>query len=159
MSRLESSHLTVFSRSNNLTVLKKSIQNTLTILILMSWKHSIDFTVAFSKSLYFYSHKKCHSLPEISEKVHIKIKFHLIYLIQFIMNQNCHNSCWKQTTRLKNGTNDEVKDQNRGNYKSNAAIIISCYHYNFFQAPLSRKTDVYFQGNSCSKYFNRKLGK
>ena len=34
------------------------------ILILIGLKYSIEFTVAFSESMYFYSHKKCHSLPE-----------------------------------------------------------------------------------------------
>ena len=42
----------------------------------MGFKYSIGFTVAFSKSLLYYSHKKCHSLSGISEKVHIKAKFH-----------------------------------------------------------------------------------
>ena len=32
-------------------------------------------TVAFSKSLFFYSHKKCHSLPGISDNMHITAKF------------------------------------------------------------------------------------
>ena len=41
----------------------------------MGLKYSVDFTVAFSKSLFFYSHKKYHSLSEISEKVHITAKF------------------------------------------------------------------------------------
>ena len=45
------------------------------LLILMGSKYSIDFTVAFSESLFFYSHKKSHSLPRISEKVHITAKF------------------------------------------------------------------------------------
>ena len=49
MSRLESSHLIAFSRSSHLTVLTKSMQNTLTILILMGLKDSIEFTAAFSK--------------------------------------------------------------------------------------------------------------
>ena len=77
----------------------------------MGLNYYIDFTVAFSKSLYFYSHEKCHSLPAISEKVHIKAEFQKtqfdkydssgvsdfsvtsIYLIQFIMYKNSHNSC------------------------------------------------------------------
>ena len=41
----------------------------------MGLKYPIDFKVAFSKSLYFYSHIKNHRLPEISEKVHITAKF------------------------------------------------------------------------------------
>ena len=41
----------------------------------MGLKYSTDFTVAFSKSLYFYSHKKCHSLPRVSKKVDITTKF------------------------------------------------------------------------------------
>ena len=41
----------------------------------MGLKYSLDFTVVFSKSLYFYSHIKCHSSPGISEKVHIRAKF------------------------------------------------------------------------------------
>ena len=75
----------------------------------MGLKYSVDFTVAaFCKNLYFNSHKKCHSLPGISEKVHITAKFQKtecdkyvnrganalsitsVYLIQFIMDQNCH---------------------------------------------------------------------
>ena len=81
------------------------------IVILMGFKVLYQFTVAFSKSLYFCSHKKGHSLLEISEKVQItatfqKTKFHKyatsgvnafsiksFYLIQFIMDQNCHSSC------------------------------------------------------------------
>ena len=39
--------------------------------ILMGLKYSIDFTVAFFKSQYFYSYKNCHSLSGVSEKVHI----------------------------------------------------------------------------------------
>ena len=35
----------------------------------------MEFTVAFSKSLFFYSHKKCHRLSGISDKVHITAKF------------------------------------------------------------------------------------
>ena len=62
MSRLESSHLTVFSRNSHLAVLTIA-------------KYFIDIKVAFPKSLYFYCHKKCHSLPGISEKVHITVKF------------------------------------------------------------------------------------
>ena len=76
----------------------------------MRLKYSIDFTIVLSKSLYFYSHKKCHRLPGISEKVHITGKsqknefdryatsavrtfsIKSIYLIKFIMDQNCHNS-------------------------------------------------------------------
>ena len=38
----------------------------------MALKCSIEFTVVFSKDQHFYSHKKCNSLLEISEKVHIK---------------------------------------------------------------------------------------
>ena len=95
MSRLESNHLTAFIRSCHLTILTKSIQK----------KFSIDFTVAFSKSLFCFSHEKCNSLPAIYEKVHTtakiqKIEFDKyvtrrvmflvlatsIYLIQFIMN-------------------------------------------------------------------------
>ena len=41
----------------------------------MSSKYSIDFTVALTKSLYFYSHKESHSLLEISEKVPIAEKY------------------------------------------------------------------------------------
>ena len=40
----------------------------------MDLKYYMDFTVATSESLYFYSRKKCHSLPGISEKVHITEK-------------------------------------------------------------------------------------
>ena len=42
---------------------------------MIGWKCSIESTVGFSKSLYFKSHKKYSSLPGISEKVHIKVKF------------------------------------------------------------------------------------
>ena len=41
----------------------------------MCCKYSIEFTVAFSKSLFFYSHKKCNSLSGISEKMYITAKF------------------------------------------------------------------------------------
>ena len=77
----------------------------------MGLNYSTDFTFAFFLCLYFFSHKRFHSLPGISEKVHIKAKFQKteldkydtsgvsafsitsIYLIQFIMNQNYHNNC------------------------------------------------------------------
>ena len=77
----------------------------------MGLKYSIDFIVAISKILYFYSLKKCDSLPRIFEKVHITAKIQktqfdkyatgrvrafcikFIYLIQFIMEQNYHKSC------------------------------------------------------------------
>ena len=76
----------------------------------MGLKYCINFTVLLSKSLYFYSHKKYRSLPRISEKVHIKTKSRKtefdkyatievsdfstvsIYVIQFLMDQNCHHS-------------------------------------------------------------------
>ena len=76
MYRLESSYLTVFGKSSHLSVLKTSIQNTRTKMILKGLKYSIEFIVAFSKSLYFYNHKKCHFLQEISGKKQIKAKFH-----------------------------------------------------------------------------------
>ena len=41
----------------------------------MGLKYYIDFTVALSKSLYFYSRKKCHSLTGISEKAHVTAEF------------------------------------------------------------------------------------
>ena len=41
----------------------------------MGFKYSVDFTVAFSESLFFYSHKKCNSLPGISDNMHITAKF------------------------------------------------------------------------------------
>ena len=74
----------------------------------MGLKYSIDFTVAFSKSLSFCSQKKCHDLLGISEKVHITAKFqktefdkcadcclkYYIYLFDpNIMDQDSHNSC------------------------------------------------------------------
>ena len=77
----------------------------------MGFKVLINLTIVLTKSLYFYGHKKCHSLPGISRKVYITAKFlktefdkydtswvsdfsiTSIYLIQFIMGQNCHNSC------------------------------------------------------------------
>ena len=69
--------------------------------------------IAYSKSLYsyIYSQTKCYSFPGLSEKVRITAKFQktefyehatsgvsvfsitFIYLIQFIMGQNYHNSC------------------------------------------------------------------
>ena len=77
--------------------------------ILMGLKYSIDFTVAFFKSQYFYSCKNCHSLWEYLKKCILQIqktKFDKyansevssfivtsIYLFQFIMDQNCRNSC------------------------------------------------------------------
>ena len=75
MSRLESSHLKVFSRNGHLTILTKSMQNTSTILILLSFKYSIDSRAVFSKSLFFHCHKKFHSLSIISKRVYIKVKF------------------------------------------------------------------------------------
>ena len=78
--------------------------------ILMGLKYPINFTVAFFKSLYFYSLKKCHSVRKISEKVHIETKLlktefdkydnsrisafciTSIYLIQFIINQSYRKS-------------------------------------------------------------------
>ena len=66
----------------------------------MGFKYSIDFTVAFSKTQSF-------------RKLNLKTKYDIrgvsvfsiisIYLIQFTMDQNCYNSCWKQTARLKIG--------------------------------------------------------
>ena len=50
MSQLESSHRAVFSISSQLTVLAKSIQNTLTILILMGLKYSLKLKVVFSEA-------------------------------------------------------------------------------------------------------------
>ena len=41
----------------------------------MGFKYSADFTVAFSKSVFLYNNKKCHSLSRISEIVHIVAKF------------------------------------------------------------------------------------
>ena len=61
--------LTIFSRSSHLAVSTKSTQNILAIMTVMGLKYSIEFTVAFSKSKYFYSHMKCHDLLGISEKV------------------------------------------------------------------------------------------
>ena len=67
----------------------------------------------------YISYKKYHSLQGIFEKVHITVKFQKtefdenatsgvsafsiisIYLIQFIMDQNWHNSCYKQAAGLK----------------------------------------------------------
>ena len=80
MSRLERSHLTVFSRSSYLPILTKYIKNILTTLILIGWKYSIESTVVFSKSLYLHSHKKCHSWQGISEKEHIKSYAQFLFL-------------------------------------------------------------------------------
>ena len=84
----------------------------------MCLKYSINFTIAFSKSLKLY---QCHNLPGISEKVQITARFQKtefdkyatsrvsafsltsICLIQFIMDQNCHSRCYKQTAMLKIG--------------------------------------------------------
>ena len=69
----------------------------------MGSKYSIYFTVAFSKSLYLYNHKKSQSFPEILPKTEVpkfqKTEFDKyatsgdsafsmtsIYLIQFIMD-------------------------------------------------------------------------
>ena len=41
----------------------------------MVLKYFIYFIVAFSKTLHFYSYKKCHGLMGIFEKVHITAKF------------------------------------------------------------------------------------
>ena len=43
----------------------------------MGWKYFIESTTVFSESLYFYRHKKCYSLPGISEKNHINHFAHL----------------------------------------------------------------------------------
>ena len=73
----------------------------------MNLKYSISFTTAFSRSLYFYSHEKYHSLPGISEKIHITAKLQKTEfdkyatsgviafsttIYQFMMAENCHNS-------------------------------------------------------------------
>ena len=50
MSQLDSNHLTIFGRNSHLTVLRKSIQNTLVTINLMGLKDSIYFTVTSSKS-------------------------------------------------------------------------------------------------------------
>ena len=41
----------------------------------MGFKVLINLTIVLTKSLYFYGHKKCHSLPGISRKVYITAKF------------------------------------------------------------------------------------
>ena len=106
--------MTVFSGSRHLTDLTKIHAKYLNNTDFNGLKYSIDFTVAFNKSLhfYFYSYKKYHSLPGISQKVHIQQssrKLNLmnmlpaeftfgvtpIYLIQFITGQNCHDGCYK----------------------------------------------------------------
>ena len=46
-------------------------------LILLGFKYSIDFTLAFFKSLFAFSHKKCHSLSGISEKVQKRCFFRI----------------------------------------------------------------------------------
>ena len=43
----------------------------------MGWKYFIESTAIFFESLYFYRHRKCHSLPGISEKNHINHFAHL----------------------------------------------------------------------------------
>ena len=43
----------------------------------MGWKYFIESTAVFFESLYFYRHRKCHSLPGISEKNHINHFAHL----------------------------------------------------------------------------------
>ena len=88
MSRLESSHLTLFSRSSHLTVLTKSTQNTLAKMTVMGLKYSIEFTVAFSKSRYFYSHMKCHNLLGICEKVYVKAKVRKMNLINMLLAES-----------------------------------------------------------------------
>ena len=120
----------------------------------MDLKYSINFTVAFNKSLhfYFYSYKKYHSLPGISEKVHIQQssrKLNLmnmlpaeftfgvtsIYLIQFITGQNCHDGCYKQTPKLIINYLRQSKIINARKhvcYKSNAELD----RFNVFQATL-----------------------
>ena len=80
------------------------------LLVLTGLKYSFDFTVVFSKFLYFYRHKKSHILPRVSEKMYIIEKFQKsefekyatsgtsaftiisISLIQYMMDKNCHNS-------------------------------------------------------------------
>ena len=73
----------------------------------------LNHPIAYSKSLYFYiySQTKCYSFPGLPKNVRITAKFQktefdehatggvsafsitFIYLIQFIMDQNYHNSC------------------------------------------------------------------
>ena len=50
----------------------------------MGFKCSIDYTIAFSKGLFFFSHKECHSLSGISEEVHITAKFQKLNLTNML---------------------------------------------------------------------------
>ena len=70
----------------------------------MGFKYSINFTVAFCKSLFYYSRKKCHSLLGISGKLHIKVKFQKTEFDKYAASgvsafsitpicQNFHSSC------------------------------------------------------------------
>ena len=45
--------------------------------------------MGFSKSLYFYSHKKCHSLPGISEEFHITAKIQKTELDKYATGRVC----------------------------------------------------------------------
>ena len=56
------------------------------MLVLMGFRNSINFTVAFSKRLFFFSHNKCHSLSGISEKVHIRAKFQKTEFDNYVTN-------------------------------------------------------------------------
>ena len=51
-------------------------------------KYTINFTVAFYKSLFFYSHKECNSLPGIYEKVHSTAKFQKIEFDKYTTNKD-----------------------------------------------------------------------
>ena len=85
MSWLESSHLTVLSKSITLSALKRYIQSTWMILTLMVSKYLIYFRVVFLEILHFYSHKKFHCLPRISKKVHMTESFRKLNWIKMLL--------------------------------------------------------------------------
>ena len=110
----------------------------------MSLTYFINFTVAFSKSLYFCSNKKCHDLPGIFKNEHITAKsqksefekyvtngytaFSITFfsLIQFIMDQKIG---WRSVA------NNEIKHRMRGNmFIANQMWItfLSCFYFNVF---------------------------
>ena len=106
---LESSHLTVFSRSSHLTVFTKSVQNTFNgidcnILLSNSQLHflKVDVSIVIWSFITYWEYlERC-----VLKQSFIKTEFDKyatsrergcsitsIYLIHFIMDQNCHDSC------------------------------------------------------------------
>ena len=147
----------------------------------MGLKYYIDFTVALSKSLYFYSRKKCRSLTGISEKAHVTAEFQETEFdtydtsrvsalsITSIYSKVVMTAINKRQLGWSLVTNDHIRCRMRGNkFVTNQMRItfLRCYRFNVFQATFwmsFRKINVwytqphYFQENSCSECFNRQV--